>query len=753
MEQSLKKYIAILIRFRVWILGVIAFWMLMSTYLILNNLTIDNSLSIWFLDDDPQYQEYTNYQKEYGSDEIIVGMIPLQEELNQAIIYQLKKTHQQLEVSDFVAESFSVAKATYPVISSSKLILAPLYDSKRSTKSSNQLFKDFSVLTNQLISEDQKNLFIYIQLNPTPEIESKRAELVNQITAIFASNFDQYHLSGPPILNNAYNTEIFNESIWFGVMTILLISLLLFLLLPHIKYLPIALASISAPIVILFGITSYMGYQLNMISMLIPTILLVYGVSDSIHITNIFHKESQKAHQLPLVDRIVMMLRKSIVPCSITTLTTMISYIALYLSPLPALNDMGFLSSLGLFLSFVFVYLINVIGFSYLQTSPQNKLSEKRIFDHFTEPLLEGVNRLTKIHRKSIISGFTIILLASILSIAGISIDTRSLDLLADGSTKRDLELIEHQLHGSSRIQLTIHADSAAQLLNASTFEKLRLFENSIAKNKNINTPISLVSLQDFINKRYPQLSNQSIDQKKIIETFENTKESSTFYNFLGAQGRELLMTLNVPQLNTKELKLLIEFIEGDFNTIFKNTGIQLKFNGFAVLYSKLNEFILETQLKSFLFAFIAAYLCLLFFVKKIKTAFLILIPNIIPIGFVLMTMSFFDIPIDVTTAMITPIMLGIIMDDSIHLLYNFRRFRVESHSMEISINQSIHYTGKALLGSTIALTGGFLVIATSSVPSVQNFGILCTITVITALISDFLLLPALLKSSLSNSI
>ncbi len=100
MEQSLKKYIAILIRFRVWILGVIAFWMLMSTYLILNNLTIDNSLSIWFLDDDPQYQEYTNYQKEYGSDEIIVGMIPLQEELNQAIIDQLKKTHQQLEVSD-----------------------------------------------------------------------------------------------------------------------------------------------------------------------------------------------------------------------------------------------------------------------------------------------------------------------------------------------------------------------------------------------------------------------------------------------------------------------------------------------------------------------------------------------------------------------------------------------------------------------------------------------------------------------------
>lgn len=100
MEQSIKKYIAILIRFRVWILGVIAFWMLMSTYLILNNLTIDNSLSIWFLDDDPQYQEYTNYQKEYGSDEIIVGMIPLQEELNQAIIDQLKKTHQQLEVSD-----------------------------------------------------------------------------------------------------------------------------------------------------------------------------------------------------------------------------------------------------------------------------------------------------------------------------------------------------------------------------------------------------------------------------------------------------------------------------------------------------------------------------------------------------------------------------------------------------------------------------------------------------------------------------
>ena len=95
---------------------------------------------------------------------------------------------------------------------------------------------------------------------------------------------------------------------------------------------------------------------------------------------------------------------------------------------------------------------------------------------------------------------------------------------------------------------------------------------------------------------------------------------------------------------------------------------------------------------------------------------------------------------------MITPIMLGIAMDDTIHLVYKYKRVKGASGTSEKRINKAMMYTGGALFSTTIALVGGFLIIASSATPSVKDFGLLCAITVAIALITDIFYLPALLK-------
>jgi predicted RND superfamily exporter protein len=108
--------------------------------------------------------------------------------------------------------------------------------------------------------------------------------------------------------------------------------------------------------------------------------------------------------------------------------------------------------------------------------------------------------------------------------------------------------------------------------------------------------------------------------------------------------------------------------------------------------------------------------------------------------------MSLLDIPLDVTTAMITPIMLGIAMDDTIHLVYKYRRNKSDTKNAETRMNNAMIYTGTALFSTTVALVAGFLIIASSATPSVREFGLLCAITVAIALITDIFYLPALLK-------
>ena len=125
----------------------------------------------------------------------------------------------------------------------------------------------------------------------------------------------------------------------------------------------------------------------------------------------------------------------------------------------------------------------------------------------------------------------------------------------------------------------------------------------------------------------------------------------------------------------------------------------------------------------------------------------MVLIPNLLPLAVLAIFMSLLDIPLDVTTAMITPIMLGIAMDDTIHLVYKYRKSKTVTGSPELRINTAMHYTGGAVVSTTIGWVCGFLIIAASATPSVRDFGLLCAVTVAIALITDILYLPALLKT------
>lgn len=346
--KTIENIIKIIIKFRIAIIAVLLILMALSAYQTVNKLSVDNSLSIWFLEDDPSYKAYIDFQEELGSDEIFVAMFPVENAIEEAEINQLIKLHSAIDTLPYVKTSFSLAKAKYPIYANKKVGFFDLYTSKRSEKGLKNLFSKLPSITSQLVSKDYKNLFFYIQLNPTPTIEAKRKTIAGEITGVIDQYFPEHHLTGPPVLNEAYSIGIYKESLVFGVLTVLVITLMLLFLLPSKRYLIISLLSVAVPVSLLFGIITSLGFALNMISMLIPTILMVYSVSDAVHIINIYHKEGITNKTLSKVQLLALAIRKSFTPCFYTTLTTFVGYFALYLSPLPAFKNMGIFTCVGL---------------------------------------------------------------------------------------------------------------------------------------------------------------------------------------------------------------------------------------------------------------------------------------------------------------------------------------------------------------------------------------------------------------------
>ena len=715
----------------------------------LKKLSIDNSLGIWFLEEDPSYKAYIEYQETYGSDEIFIVMLPVSNALEQKNVDLLRALNNSLDSMPFVQTAYSLAKAKYPVIAGKKVSFRPLYEEKRSEKSIKKLWGDMPEVMSQLVSKDFKNLFLYVQLRPTPSIEKDRKDIAQEIETVISRYFESYHITGPPVLNEAYNKGIYKESLLFGGLTVLVITLMLLWFLPSKKYLLIALFSVGAPISILFGMISGFGYSLNMISMLIPTILMVYSVSDVVHLINIYDRE---AYGLATIDRLSAAIKKSFTPCFYTTLTTFVGYFALYLSPLPAFKNMGLFTCIGLVLSYVMVYLITIIGVSFMKAAKpvEKAIREEEVPKPKTPKqtaLVSWINATTSRYNLNIITGFSALLMLGIFAITKVEINTDSLNLLAEGPAKEDLRKVEAQLEGSSRLQLEISSASGSTVMDKKSLELLRSFQEEIATNPLITAPISVVNMAAFLEKRNPALKGMAVseqDAAQLLRSLENN--DNQFFKLFSEDLSSVGITLSLPQMKTAQLEQVIESVKKTFQSHFDPTEYTLKVNGFAVVFAGLNKFILATQLKSFFAAFIAAFICLWLFIRQIRTTLLVLIPNILPLAVLAILMWLFKIPLDVTTAMITPIMLGIAMDDTIHLIYKYRKYKTTFKSPTKRIDQALHYSATALLATTVALVAGFLIIATSAVPSVRSFGILCAVTVSTALITDLFYLPALLK-------
>lgn len=735
------RTISSIIRYRLPILLGLGAVVLLGLVQTARHLNVDNALSIWFLDDNPAYQSYLAFQKAQGSDQVIVAMLPVEQVYEPSNFAKLNQLHATLDSLPYVNASLSLANLKYPLYANQQLFFRDFYSPDRDTVWLNQLLRDLPNIRAQLLSPKGDYIFFYAQLAAGDIIEQNRQAYVQEVEQLIRQILGPVHITGPPIINEAYSRTIYEESNFFAIATVIVILILLLFLLPHWTYLPIAFATVAVTVGITLGLLTSLGYSLNLISMLIPTILMVYAISDSIHIINIFHEQRLVQPQQKRQEQIIDALQKSLKPCFYTTLTTIIGYLALALSPLPAFRITGLFTFLGISIAFFSAYIITAIGFSYLPS--QAVKGKVRAIN--LAGALRTISRWTTIYNGRILAtGFCLFLLG-IISLFFLEVNTNSLHLLGEGQVKTDLQLIEQTLEGSARLQLTIRSQSGAAIVDRKSLAYLQDFQDSLASNPRLAHPVSLIDFQHFIENRLSSLSRlQQVNYRKVLANSE--QQANAFFSFFSDDFKELSVNINIRELQTKELERLLTQIRGAFAQKIPPEEYTLTINGFPAVYAQLNGFILQTQFRSFGAAFLLAFGILFYFIGNFKTTLLALLPNLLPLCLTVLLMWLLGIDLEAANAMLAPIMLGVAMDDTIHLMNKYQLQRQAGHNVTDSMDQALNYTGSALLSTTIALVCGFVVVGFSGVVSVATFGLLCAFTILAALLADVFVLPALIK-------
>jgi predicted RND superfamily exporter protein len=175
-------------------------------------------------------------------------------------------------------------------------------------------------------------------------------------------------------------------------------------------------------------------------------------------------------------------------------------------------------------------------------------------------------------------------------------------------------------------------------------------------------------------------------------------------------------------------------------------TNANVSFTGISILLASIMEKSIHSSAVSYVLAFGMIAIMMIVLIGNIKIGLISMIPNILPMLSIAALMVGFGIPFDMFSMLVGAIALGLAVDDTVHFMHNFNRYRLEGKNVDEATRLTLIGTGRAIIVTSIVLSLGFLVLLSANMTNMFNFGVLTASAIFVALIADFLLIPAIMK-------
>ena len=599
--------------------------------------------------------------------------------------------------------------------------------------------KSSSKLLN-MISKDSTRGAIWLKLKDDYNTFNKRSKVIKYLKG-FSSDFDwQWTFSGIPVVRNTYVEYMIEDNIKFIPPVALILIIALAFLFRNWFYVVLPLFTVLITACWILGIMSVTGKGLNVMTYMVPTLLFIIGVSDSIHLLsrlNIYLKKN-----IDMKESLKLSMKDMGVALLLTSLTTAIGFLALLYSSISIVQEFGVFIAFGVFLAYALTltFIPAVLILLKDRIHPKSlSQSDARI------RFLKKVSHVVRAKPRQIvlISIFSTLLLST-----GIIHVSTGSSLLSDLHPKSglyiDLKNVEKWFGGILPMEIIITKDDSAEIAmhDSLVMDHVQEFQEYISY---LFPHSNWISLQRVLKQVLYEISPQEgfpPDQETLDQLYMLTQgQTETLINFDETKIRisGMLPDLSSEVLDAIEDSLII-FVDNHFPP-----WLSMSVTGTMPVALKTNNYLIADLFSGFglAFIFISIVMSLLFLSARI--GLVSMLPNLIPIIFAAGYLGFSGIPIRPPIAITFSICLGIAVDDSLHFLFRFWQERKSASNIDEAISNTIETTGLAMLTSTIVLVSGFLVITMSTFIPTAQFGIISAITLIVALITDITLLPALL--------
>ncbi|TLP71245.1 efflux RND transporter permease subunit [Maribacter sp. ACAM166] len=721
----------------------------------LDELKFSFDFSQFFPEEDPDLAFYDTYVEEFGTDDnfLLIAVKNKPSVFQQDFLNSFQSFSKDSKGFKYVLESNSLTTLSYPLKTSFGYTTLPIVhidDTSQYEKDWRKIQED-SLFVNVLIDEKRESLVLALQTEDNLDYKQSGVLLDDIRASLKKHNLTAYHILGRAFFYEAIVKMQKSEVLTTTIVASILVFIILLLVYRSIPVVLISVFSIAMSLLLFMGLLAALGKELNAMAAFYPVLMLIVGTSDVIHLTDSYIRKLQSG-----ISRYAA-IRSSLKEVGMTTLltsvTTAVGFVTLLSSRLVSIQEFGVNAAIGVLVAYTTVVLLTA---SLLISLPEKKLIGSRSVSAKWVNYLLQLNTFTKKHPKSIILGTVVFTLFCFLGIYLIKTDYEFKQALpARSKIASDFVFFQENYAGFRPLEIAV---MSADTHKVTDFEVAQEIEKLLSHLKNIKSIGNLQSANlpyKIINKANNLNSSAFFSLPDDKETFEKYKKDARrlarkqLGRFINSNETVARINGKLQDVGTDSLKIVYNSIDRFAKTKLDTTLITVKVTGKSILLDKNSEYIRSSLLQGLLYGLLLIGIIMAFVFRDMKIFLISLVPNVLPILFAGAILGFLGIPLEASLSVVFAIVFGIAVDDTIHFLGKYKLGITQGLSKEAALEKTFVQTGRALVITTIILFFGFMVMLFSIHQPSITIGLIISVTLVTALILDLLLLPVLLRKLL----
>ncbi|NQT96814.1 MAG: MMPL family transporter, partial [Candidatus Marinimicrobia bacterium] len=550
------------------------------------------------------------------------------------------------------------------------------------------------------------------------------------------------HIAGRPIVEGTMALLGPADMKKMVPIVISIIFLILLVLLRSFKNMVLTMAVVFLSTIWAFGLMAFTGIPIYAVSTMIPVMLIAIGVADGVHLFSHLDLYLANNPTASKKEAVMNMLTEMWKPVVMTSVTTAVGFISLLTSAVYPIKYFGLFTAFGVLVAMVLSLALVPAGIMLLGL-PKVRTLKGRSRDDKPAQVFAHKFALGLMKYRWVTLGLTALIIAvSIYGTTKVWINSSFLDKFEkDSDIVLTDQFINENFGGTSTINLILEGQENDIFKSPAVLEQVDALQNEV---ETLSTVGSSFALTDYLKRMNRVMHADDEDYNTIPESndliaqylllYEMSGDPENLWQVTDYDYHRLNVTFQLKGDNSKIINEALERIE-TFRDEFEQLNIEMKFAGSGYKALVFTDLILEGQIKSLVLSLIIVVVLLSFMFKTLKVGLIGATPIFITALFSFGVMGLVGIPLNTTTALLSSITIGIGIDYAVHFIDRYRTNTRRSGDFELSIQQTMHHSGRAIVFNAAVVIAGFMVLLFSVFPPNRELGALVSMNMFTSFV------------------